>query len=137
MTFLIFYYYFSEKIKTYYYFSEKIRLDILCNLFAMQTIHMKCQAIFLRKMQNKNVVCRSFISALRVKIFEFGVLTMTMIHFIVDKSLLVYLVFFNFLSSIIFKSNKVLKLFSRIKQTNTSQPLYNTIVGVHTINHDS
>ena len=35
----------------YYYFSEKIRLDILGELSAMQTIHLKCQVLFSLKLE--------------------------------------------------------------------------------------
>ena len=31
------------------YFSDKIRLDISCELSAMQTIHIKCQVLFYQK----------------------------------------------------------------------------------------
>ena len=44
----------------YCYFSEKIRLDISCESSAVQTIHMKCQALFIfsekYKTNDQNVV---------------------------------------------------------------------------------
>ena len=47
-----------SKIFIIFYFTEKISLDISCQLFAKQTIHIKCGLIFSEKLK-ENVICCS------------------------------------------------------------------------------
>ena len=48
-------------LKSVYYFSEKIRFDILCELSAMQTIHMKCQALLSLKIKKNVYISKCFL----------------------------------------------------------------------------
>ena len=45
---------------TFFFFSRKIKLDI-CELFARQTVHIKCQALF--SLKNINISFRLFCAA--------------------------------------------------------------------------
>ena len=48
----------ADDIFMIFFFSEKIRLDLLCESFARQTIHMRCLVLFtLRNTKNQNGIC--------------------------------------------------------------------------------
>ena len=43
----------ADDIQFFFYFPEKTRLDISCESYAKQTIHMKCQDLFSLKKNKK------------------------------------------------------------------------------------